>query len=84
MGTATPQPRRSPHDFLRCRQFLALPPFSRLLSVCLSVCQAAKSSPWAQGSSQRYCPEPCNGRHTPGKKDGKWEFLTLLDPRLGA
>lgn len=19
-------------------------------------------------------------RHTPGKKDGKWEFITLLDP----
>lgn len=26
----------------------------------LSVCQAAKRSPWAQGSSQRYCPEPCD------------------------
>lgn len=60
MGPATSKPRCLPHGFLHPRQILALPPFSRA-AFCLSGCQAAKSSPWAQGSSQRYCPEPCNG-----------------------
>lgn len=74
MGPATSKTCCLPHDFSLSRQFLAGPSLPRdafclLLSVCPSGCQAAKSSRWARGSSQRYCTE----RRTTGAGDAPGE-----------
>lgn len=59
MGSATSKAGCSPRDFLCSCQFLAAPSLSLgcflAATVCLSGCQAAKSSRWAQGSSRQDC-----------------------------
>lgn len=90
MGPATSKPGCLPHEFLRSHQFLAAPSlpcdaFCLLLSVCPAVRQprAAVGRRAAPRGIARSDAQLAQATH-PGRKDGKWEFITLLDPGHGA
>lgn len=86
MGPATSKPCYLPHDYLCCRQFLAVPSLC-WDAFCLppSVCPAVRQPRIATGS--RAAPRGiaqsdawlAQAPH-PGRKDGKWAFITLLEP----
>lgn len=94
--SVSPVTARPPHIHAVCpmtfstpSNFWQHPPFSGMLSVCHRPSSVRLSGSQAQPLGTGQLPEVLpgavrNGRHTPGKKDGKWEFITLLDPQLRA